>query len=773
MEENVITAPKTKTTFDSAHKCKEAIDYTKQSNPRFPLFNQNIYHAGDMYDIERYGMLYARESQLNTNTSENLKKTICYIFDHLKKAILVVFQDGKISSFLPFSKHDAKIDPRILPYLFFDEKDRNLLKAYRDAILANKEHVAEKLYNQKIVPRFSKYAKLKGWQRTNADRREWVMNNCIFRNTYPFFEGDHGVAALHYFLRQLTQREKIPDCAVIFNVRDFPICHKDPHRHPYTNVVPSSFHFTGRPVLPYPILSFCGGHDFLDIPIPTYDDISRVTQKFFTNECTNPYTTEVTPTKWDSKKPTAIWRGTTTGCGVDPSTNMRLRLVQELGKKYPQLMDVAVSSINDRVRKPSAGKPISALLVEPKPQLGRFVDNQEKSQHKYVINLDGHSRAYRLSSELGMNVVVLLQKSPYCLWFEKKLVPYQHFVPVAQDLSDLVEKIRWCQQHDKECGKIADQALVFYQKYLQPKAVYHYLAKTIRQNCVFPVSSEKEFPRHGMTIITVYRDDKEHTRKQQLQLFINHMDRLFGRYKVHIIVVEQSEEHPFNIGALKNIGMHLVPRQNRKGTVILTDIDMLPDTSLHKFYVRRAPPKKVLALAWRGTRYLVYEKNPFVGGAISVQWKDFTQSLNGYSNVYYGWGGEDNDLVIRCQLAGIGITYPSEGGVLDTELSSSLNLKTPLEKLKQEVQDTSRWEKIMDCPRRWKDEKEGWATVPYTKLQDVHKQLPCGGQYHHVTVRLPGNPTLPHIAVTKETYKAFLKHHYSKVRVQRLSPRSI
>ena len=43
-------------------------------------------------------------------------------------------------------------------------------------------------------------------------------------------------------------------------------------------------------------------------------------------------------------------------------------------------------------------------------------------------------------------------------WYEHKLEPYRHFVPVKRDLSDLAEKVQWCRGHDAECREIAAEA---------------------------------------------------------------------------------------------------------------------------------------------------------------------------------------------------------------------------------------------------------------------------------------------------------------------------
>ena len=43
---------------------------------------------------------------------------------------------------------------------------------------------------------------------------------------------------------------------------------------------------------------------------------------------------------------------------------------------------------------------------------------EEQSNHKYILNIDGHVKAFRLGNELRMGSVILLVDSPYTLWFQ-------------------------------------------------------------------------------------------------------------------------------------------------------------------------------------------------------------------------------------------------------------------------------------------------------------------------------------------------------------------
>ena len=104
--------------FKTESKCKESIKYN-QTNPKYPIYNQIIYHAADTKDIERYGYMYLLLNSIvhkpnktkivipKQNKNYNIHTVINtsnYMFNKLKKGCLVMIQNNKLVIFLPFSK---------------------------------------------------------------------------------------------------------------------------------------------------------------------------------------------------------------------------------------------------------------------------------------------------------------------------------------------------------------------------------------------------------------------------------------------------------------------------------------------------------------------------------------------------------------------------------------------------------------------------------------------------------------------------------------------
>lgn len=175
------------------------------------------------------------------------------------------------------------------------------------------------------------------------------------------------------------------------------------------------------------------------------------------------------------------------------------------------------------------------------------------------------------------------------------------------------------------------------------------------------------------------------SRTEQLNVFLRIMSRLLAPSgQFHIYVVEQSDDsRKFNIGKLKNVGF-VIARRDGYGTFVLSDVDMIPDCKLLPWY--RRYPDRPIHLAARGTRYTREMSKKFKGGrtflgaVAAFNAVDFTMA-NGYPNDYWGWGGDDDELLQRLHDVGLEVQIPLEGAVLDLEM---MRVKEKMKLLKAE-----------------------------------------------------------------------------------------
>ncbi|XP_059490755.1 beta-1,4-N-acetylgalactosaminyltransferase bre-4-like [Neocloeon triangulifer] len=153
--------------------------------------------------------------------------------------------------------------------------------------------------------------------------------------------------------------------------------------------------------------------------------------------------------------------------------------------------------------------------------------------------------------------------------------------------------------------------------------------------------------RHETTIIIPYRNRQEH-----LETFLNFMHAFLQRQMLdyHIVVVEQVANTPFNRAKLFNVGFAESVKANRQSTCfVFHDVDLLPQ-KLSNIYTCTKNPRHMSASVNTFRYNLPYVS--LFGGAISVT-KDQFESVNGFSNVFYGWGGEDDDFYNRITRQGL------------------------------------------------------------------------------------------------------------------------
>ena len=117
-----------------------------------------------------------------------------------------------------------------------------------------------------------------------------------------------------------------------------------------------------------------------------------------------------------------------------------------------------------------------------------------------------------------------------------------------------------------------------------------------------------------------------------------------------IYIVHQVDDKLFNRGATKNIGAkHAF--EDGCDYVVWHDIDMIPEEGGGADYSYPADAPRHIATKIEQMGYeLKYHE--YFGGAVLFT-KEQVEATNGYSNDYWDWGMEDDDLFWRCHLEGL------------------------------------------------------------------------------------------------------------------------
>ncbi len=271
------------------------------------------------------------------------------------------------------------------------------------------------------------------------------------------------------FMSSVSQKWALPDGFYFISPTDQLVLRKD-GKEPLVDVVAGL-----KPLMShnfayyYPIMNASTHVDYADIPLPTYDDWLFVRGKSIK--------TDKITLDWDKKDPKAVFRGSSSGCGFNEATNMRIRAMA-LSAEHPDLLDAGITTWTVQAKMHREGR-LGYIDTKKYHKTAKPIPFEEQSRFKYILHIDGNVAAYRLGVSLLLGSCILFQDTGSRLWFQHMMKPGVHYIPIKEDLSDLIEKIEWCRQHDEECRQIAEAALELGQIIMTKDAVMDYFAATM------------------------------------------------------------------------------------------------------------------------------------------------------------------------------------------------------------------------------------------------------------------------------------------------------
>jgi len=159
--------------------------------------------------------------------------------------------------------------------------------------------------------------------------------------------------------------------------------------------------------------------------------------------------------------------------------------------------------------------------------------------------------------------------------------------------------------------------------------------------------------RNHVAILVPYRDRNEH-----LLHFLLNMHPLFAKQELSygIYLIEPVKTTTFNRGLLFNIGFLEANKDfnNKWQCYALHDVDLISENDKTLYACPENPTH--LSYLISSFNYKPIYKGNF--GGVSVLNKKHYENANGFSNLFFGWGGEDDDFRNRVLSQNLTIIKP-------------------------------------------------------------------------------------------------------------------
>lgn len=159
---------------------------------------------------------------------------------------------------------------------------------------------------------------------------------------------------------------------------------------------------------------------------------------------------------WAERSNDIIWRGCLNGAGLfsvepsqkdNPLVRQRLRMAMYASET---VVDFKFASAITKIEEHFLAK--AGLLVDHMPTRSWIT-------RKFAIDIDGFSCAWDnffIRRLQGTCVLKVESQMGFRQWYYHLLKPFEHYVPIKKDLSDLKEKVDWVLTHDAEAQAIAE-----------------------------------------------------------------------------------------------------------------------------------------------------------------------------------------------------------------------------------------------------------------------------------------------------------------------------
>ena len=161
--------------------------------------------------------------------------------------------------------------------------------------------------------------------------------------------------------------------------------------------------------------------------------------------------------------------------------------------------------------------------------------------------------------------------------------------------------------------------------------------------------------RNRVAIIVPYRD-----RERNLRTYLYNIHPILKRQQLDygVYIVEQIGDEKFNKGMLMNVGFLEALKQYDYQCFIFHDVDLIPEDDRNLYTCPEEDRPRHMCVAVEQLMYNHFSEELF-GGGTALTTEQFKR-INGFSNEFWGWGGEDDDFFNRVISQGYISRYPAE-----------------------------------------------------------------------------------------------------------------
>lgn len=226
---------------------------------------------------------------------------------------------------------------------------------------------------------------------------------------------------------------------------------------------------------------------------------------------------------WEQKKEIALWRGGLTDIGI-PNGSFVPNFKDCPRFKISKLSSISPEWVNAGLQWSDC--PDLDKLLQNERAMKNSASKKEHLFYKYLPVLDGHMCTYPgYQWRLLSNSVCFKQESDQIQWFHSALKPYVHYVPIKNDMSDLIGQIQWAKAHEPEVKQIVKNAQDFAANHLMIEDDYLYLYLALKYYAALQQINWDQIQRDPNWTCIQYR------KRQQL---VKSWRRFAGKYLMKI-----------------------------------------------------------------------------------------------------------------------------------------------------------------------------------------------------------------------------------------------